>query len=280
MTEQNAARFPLGVSFHTLDLEQRSNTASLLAGSSVSAVELWEPTFDKEEKSVREMGRIFEDAGVEVRTIHANFGNTLDISSPDSSVRSPGIQAIQTALDLGVRMGARIVVVHPSSEPISDEERPARIEETKRSLETIAAIAGDAGCRIAVEVLPRSCIGNSAAEMSDLLEDIDPGTAGVCLDTNHFMGDFASLPSAVHSLGSRIIALHCSDYDGIDERHWPPLKGVIDWSALLSSLSEVGFTGPLHYEANLDGQTPAERLAFLEANYQELLDRSDTASGR
>ena len=38
-----------------------------------------------------------------------------------------------------------------------------------------------------------------------------------------------------------------------------------------SALSAAGFTGPLHYEANLDGQTPAERLESLEANYAQLV---------
>ncbi len=36
-------------------------------------------------------------------------------------------------------------------------------------------------------------------------------------------------------------------------------------------LSSAGFSGPSHYEATLDGQSPTERLVSLEANYPQLM---------
>ena len=267
----NTMPLQLGVSLHTLDPEQHLATAERLAGSSVKAVELWEPDFDKSEHHVAEMRRLLAAAGVAARTVHAAFGSALDLSSADSAVRAAGIEAFRAALDLAVRMRAQIVVVHAIAEPIPDEERAARLAEARRSLRTIAGLAGSVGCQIAVELLPRSCLGNSAQELLGLLDDVDPQTAGVCLDTNHMMADFVALPDAVRTLGSRLIALHCSDYDGIDEKHWPPLRGVIDWPAFLAALRDVQFQGPLNYEATLDGETPDEKLAFLEDNYARLM---------
>jgi len=271
MTTLNSARFPLGVSLHTLDPEQHLDTIEMLRGSSVQAVELWEYGFGKGEKHVQKARRAFAAVGVQPRTVHADFDASLDISSPDDATRAAGIQAVALALDLAVRVGAGIVVVHPSSEPIESDTRAARMEQAKRSIESIANMAQEAGCQIALELLPRTCLGRSVAELLSLLEDVDPATAGVCLDVNHLMDRFASLAEVVHGLGSRLFALHCSDYDGVDEKHWPPMQGVIDWTAFLSALSAIGFTGPLNYEANLDGQTPVERLAFLEANYAQLM---------
>ncbi len=271
MTESNTTPFPLGVSLHTLDPEQQIDTMRMLAGSSVRAVELWEPTFGKDENHLQEARRALAAAGVEPRTVHANFGSSMDISSPDSAVRSTGIRVIGVALDLAVQMGASMVIVHPSSEPIGNADRGARINESKRSIQTIAEKARQAGCRVAIELLPRTCLGRSVEELMSLLEDVDASTAGVCLDTNHLMGDFAALPEVVRSLGARLFALHCSDYDGVDEKHWPPLNGVIDWGAFVSALSAIGFAGPLHYEASLEGQTPAERLASLEDNFSQLI---------
>ena len=72
----------------------------------------------------------------------------------------------------------------------------------------------------------------------DLLADVDPSVAGACLDTNHLMADYATLPDVVRTLGRRLIALHCSDYDGVDERHWPPFRGVIDWAAFQAALRD------------------------------------------
>ena len=271
MTTSNSARFPLGVSFHTLDPDQRIDTIGILRGSSVQALELWEPTFGKGERHVQEARRALAAVGVAPRTVHADFGASLDISSPDAAIRSAGIQAIAAALDLAVRIGAHIVVVHPSSEPIGRDVRAGRMEQTKRSVETAAHMVQEAGCRMALELLPRTCLGHSVAELLSLLEDVDPATAGVCLDVNHLMGRYASLAEVVHSLGPRLFALHCSDYDGVDEKHWPPMRGVIDWTAFLYALSAIGFAGPFNYEADLDGQTPAERLAFVEANFAQLM---------
>ena len=271
MTTSSNARFSLGVSLHMLDPQQGLDAIKILGGSSVRAVELWEPAFTRDKEYVQEARRALAVAGVEPRTVHASFGASLDISSADAATRSAGIQAIDVALDLAARMGAGMVIVHPSSEPIESEARDARMAQAKRSIEIIAHMAQQAGCRVALELLPRTCLGRSAAELLRLLEDVDPATAGACLDTNHLMGRFASLPELVRSLGPRLLALHCSDYDGVDEKHWLPMRGVIDWSAFLSALSAIGFTGPLHYEATLDGQTPAERLESLEANYVQLV---------
>ena len=276
MTTPHTAQLPLGVSLNALDPEQQLATVERLAGSSVKAVELWEPEFNKSERHVAEMRRLLAAAGVTARTVHAAFGGSLDLSSPDPATVEAGLDAFRAALDLAVRMQAPMVVVHASAEPIGDEERAPRMAEAKRSIRTMADAAGKAGCRIAVELLPRTCLGNSGQELLTLLEGTDPSTAGVCLDTNHLMANFAALPDVVRSLGPRLIALHCSDYDGVDEKHWPPLRGVIDWPAFLAALRDVGFPGPLNYEAALDGETLDEKLAFLEDNYAQLV--SGTAS--
>ncbi len=267
----------LGLSLHTVEQAQSLETIRLLKGSAVKAVELWEPTFSKDPAFIREARRALAEAGVAARTVHANFGAALDISAQDPGVRGAGMQAVRAALDLAMRVGAGIVVVHPSSEPIADSERAARFEQSWRSLAALAERARLARCRIAVEWLPRTCLGRSVKELLGLLAGVDPAAAGVCLDTNHLMGDYAFLPGAVRALGPRLLALHCSDYDGVDEKHWPPGRGVIDWPAFLAALREVGFTGPLHYEAVLDGATPAERLAFAAANYERLMGAAPAA---
>ena len=161
------------------------------------------------------------------------------------------------------------------SEPIDNVAHDARMDLSKASIAALAAKARGAGCRIAIELLPRTCLGRSAEELLSLLDGVDAETAGVCLDTNHLMGRFASLPNEVQRLGPRLFTLHCSDYDGVDERHWPPLRGVIGWGAFLASLRASGCSGPILYEATLDGQTPAERLACLEANFAQLMAGGD-----
>ena len=63
----------------------------------------------------------------------------------------------------------------------------------------------------------------------------------VCFDTNHLL--LESHADFIGALGDRIATVHLSDYDGRDERHWLPGKGVIDWPALCRSLRRAGYLG-------------------------------------
>lgn len=165
MTMFDTSPFRLGVSFHTLDPKQRLETIEILAGSIVKSVELWEPTFGKSDGNIQDARCAFDAVGVDPRTVHANFSSSLDISSPDSAIRSAGIQAIGVALNLAGRVGARIVIVHPSSEPISMDTRAERMKQAMRSITTIVEMAGQVGCQIAIELLPRTCLGRSVEEL-------------------------------------------------------------------------------------------------------------------
>jgi len=271
MNKLDKTPFPLSVSLHTLDREQQLSTMKLLAKSSVSFVEIWEPTFKQDPDYLSKALKTLSQAGVKARTVHAKFGGELDLSSPDPDVRESGITAANQAIDLAVKMKAEIVIIHPSAEPISDNEREKRRNFSRASLAAITMHASQARCRVAVELLPRTCLGSSAARLLGLLQDLDPKTVGICLDTNHLMGKFDLLPQMVRDLGRRLLALHCSDYDGIDEKHWPPFRGVINWKAFLLALKDINFSGPIHYQAVLDGETPTEKLAFLEENFAELM---------
>ena len=54
--------------------------------------------------------------------------------------------------------------------------------------------------------------------------------------------------NAIVKLGRRILTVHISDYDFIDERHWLPGEGKNDWNAILAALQAVGYAGPFMYE--------------------------------
>ena len=74
----------------------------------------------------------------------------------------------------------------------------------------------------------------------------------------------------VRALGSRIIALHVSDYDFINERHRMPYDGKNDWKGIMNTLKEAGYSGTWNYEVSTDGRSAAE---FTE-NYARLLENA------
>jgi sugar phosphate isomerase/epimerase len=77
------------------------------------------------------------------------------------------------------------------------------------------------------------------------LTEIDP-RLGVCFDTNHLLGEEAV--SFIHRLGTKIVTTHVSDYDFVDERHWLPGEGRLNWVTLIQALRAIDFRGVWMYE--------------------------------
>ena len=135
-------------------------------------------------------------------------------------------------------------VVHPSGEPIEECKRAERIKCAQDSLFTLAEYAKKQGAIIAVEDLPRTCLGRNSDEILQLIsahEDLR-----VCFDTNHLLGE--DPVEFIKKIGRKLVSLHVSDYDFINERHWLPGEGKMDWQAILKALDEVGYNGVWLYE--------------------------------
>ena len=90
------------------------------------------------------------------------------------------------------------------------------------------------------------------------------------MDANH-PADPGQLPAIVKQLGERIITLHISDYDGIDEKHWMPFVGVVDWGAFANALRDIQYSGASIYETKPEADTPEEMLETIQANFQKIL---------
>ena len=93
---------------------------------------------------------------------------------------------------------------------------------------------------------------------------------GFLPDTSHanLKGDLVEI---VRVLGQRLWSVHLSDNDGIDQRHWLPLRGAIDWRALLAVLDEIAHAGPLFYELDPHPEGPERGVAEIAASFAQLL---------
>ncbi len=207
---------------------------------------------------------------VNINSVHALFSSKVDISRLDDGGQEFALQEIGKAIAMAERLEADIVVLHASAEPIEAGERIQRIAQSKASLGILGKQAQTAGVRLALELLPRTCLGNTADELQTLLADVPPEQAGFCLDANH-PANPGELPATVKQLGERLITLHISDYDGIDERHWMPFSGVVDWGAFANALRDIQYKSSFIYEAKLEGDTMEEKLENVFANFQRVL---------
>jgi sugar phosphate isomerase/epimerase len=200
-------------------------------------------------------------------SMHALFGPEYDFSRLEPEQWQYAVDCAIKSVEIAAELDIPILVMHTSAEPILAEERAHRLERAIQGLSLIGEKARSAGRRIAIEYLPRTCLGNSLAELNLLVDRLGEETFGVCLDVNHLMAQHAQLPQITRALGRRLIATHISDCDEVDEKHWLPGKGVLDWSGFMQALREIDYQGPFTYECNVDGESQTEKLALLKANF-------------
>jgi sugar phosphate isomerase/epimerase len=257
----------LGVSLHCLGHPVDGALLNALRDSEIATLELMPILFGGNAAARTALRATMLTSGVRAATVHAMFGGHLDVSSFDDDIRSRGLGAYREVLDLAVEFEAQMIVVHPSAEPIADDERDQRLARAVDALASLTDNARELGVRIAVELLPRTCLGNTVDELQRIVADLDPAVFGICLDVNHLMDRPHTLPDAVRQLGPQLITLHLSDYDGVDEKHWLPGAGVLDWAAFLQALRDIDYAGPFNYEAKIPGDTPAEKVVALRENF-------------
>jgi sugar phosphate isomerase/epimerase len=262
----------LGVSLHMISKDVTPELLGALSDSHIVTAELSLPVFGesvRDEKIIALKKRL-KTTGIRVMTIHSPFSNQCDISNPDKKIQKNTMAKMISAIDFAVEFEAPIIVVHPSAEPILPNERRQRMDQARGALDAIGRKCEKNGKKIAIEYLPRTCLGNNVNELLAILDGFEKAKFGICLDVNHLMERYVELPDFVHKLGKSLFTTHLSDYDGVDEKHWTPGKGVINWKDFMQSLHDIDYNGPFNYESHLEGDNPAEKIKNLEENFKWL----------
>ena len=226
------------------------------------------------ELNYKAFAELAEKHRVKIWSLHLPFEADIDISNPVCAERTLDIhrEIIRKAADVGIK----IFVLHPSAEPIDDADRPTRMALSKKNLARLAEYAANCGGVIAVENLPRTCLGRNSQEMLELISADERLT--VCFDTNHLLTEDSV--KFIKTLKNKIITTHVSDYDFVNERHWMPGEGKIDWQGILAALKEVGYEGPWLYEINFEAPRTIVRERDLTCedfakNARELFENKD-----
>ncbi len=189
-------------------------------------------------------------AGMELWSLHLPFMpfNEIDVSSTDAEIRRRTVDMLADMIRRATAIGIKRLVIHPSGEPIEEDDRSARLEAVKKSLVELCEIAAEGGAVLCVENLPRTCLGRNSSEILELIS-ADPRLR-VCFDTNHLLSE--EITDFIYAVGNKISTIHVSDYDKLNERHWLPGEGCIYWQVLYHALLDVGYSGAWLYELHLE----------------------------
>ena len=184
--------------------------------------------------------------GIELWSYHLPFwdDNMKFISISDVETADDTVKLFCDLIEQCATVGIKNFVIHTSGEPIKDDEHVEHMTRAQQSLRILADFASSKGVVICVENLPRTCLGKNSEEILKLISS-HPALR-VCFDTNHLLKE--SYVDFICALKDKIVTTHISDYDFVDEKHWLPGEGLVDWNLLYQTLKDVEYDGVWLYE--------------------------------
>jgi len=261
----------------------------LFANMAEAGIKHIEISVDKRQSDALDYGKIkewSEKYDINLWSFHLPFYpfSEIDISNPDLAEKS--VEYFKGFIEKASGIGIRKYVIHASGEPIDEKDRRARMECAKNSLYKLAEIAKGYDGIICVEDLPRTCLGRSSDDILELISAHE--NLKVCFDTNHLLME--GHVEFIEKIAHKTVTLHVSDYDFLNERHWLPGEGKINWNEVYSTLVKCGYNGVWMYEVTSgSSNTITRERALLPEDYVknateifeglELTKRGITADG-
>jgi sugar phosphate isomerase/epimerase len=241
-------------------------TEELFASYKRAGIECMEVSRGKEETDAYDYDKIkewSEKYGIELYSFHLPFMpfGVLDISNPNLAEST--IEYLKDIIDKACAIGIDKFIIHASGEPIDENDRTKRMECAKNSLNILATYTKERGAVLCVEDLPRTCLGRDSSDILELISANE--NLRVCFDTNHLLEE--ENIDFIRKVGDKIITLHVSDYDRVNERHWLPGEGINDWQQIISELNKIGYSGAWLYEIDYQTGTIIRDRAIVDEDF-------------
>ena len=149
-----------------------------------------------------------------------------------------------TSYKLNPRANAQKESFHLPADYSYQKDWDCLVSEFKKAV----GIAKQKGLRMSIECFVFSMVSTPHA-MLKLLDDVGDPDFGIQLDTNHLVAQCIDPGWAVHMLGAkRIFNVHCKDHDMISKGNLPAGCGIVDYTAFIRDLQNVGYDGNLAIE--------------------------------
>lgn len=209
--------------------------------------------------------------------------------TPDAARRAKSVQYVKDCVSLvGDLGGEELSVVPGTVGQVIPEGRPD--DEWRWAVESVSEcveFARSYGLTIAIEPINRfeTYFINRADQALALAEAVGPD-CGVCLDLFHMNMEESDVLGALRKAGPRLADVHVAD-----NNRMAPGMGTLDWAAIVQTLRDIQYDGPLSIEfcapvdrtpanpfpGSLDenpGGVSAEDRKFIEDHGSNLLSES------
>jgi L-ribulose-5-phosphate 3-epimerase len=170
------------------------------------------------------------------------------------------------ALDLAELLGAPLLSLWSGARP-GDTGSEAALERLCQRLELLLAQAAARGVRLALEPEPGMFI-ESLAAFEGLADQLGSPHLGLTCDLGHLhCTETPPYPELLRRHAARLINVHVADVAGGVHEHLELGRGEVEHGALLATLDDIGYQGPLSLELSRSGhrapQATREAITYL-----------------
>lgn len=195
-----------------------------------------------------------KDAGLgAVLAARVSLGRS--IASGEAAARQGGLDYLRRCVEVAEALGAQIMGGPLYGEPLvfagrapvphSADEIAARAARTVEGLAEVAPEARAAGVVLGLEPLNRfeTDIVSTTRQAVEVVDAVGDAALGIMLDTFHMNMEERSIPDAIRAAGDRLVHFQANE----NHRGFPG-TGHLDWTAIMRSLAEVSYAGPISLE--------------------------------
>ncbi|WP_010268623.1 sugar phosphate isomerase/epimerase family protein [Paenibacillus senegalensis] len=205
-------------------------------------------TADMGKEEVQEIGRLVASYGLQLRSLSTSLLWKSPLSSPDEKTRAAGRAVVEKQLQFANWLEVDTVLVVPGV--VTPEVNYAECyERSQQELVKLAERAEHYGVKIGVENVWNKFL-LSPLEMARYVDELNSPYIGVYFDVGNVLL-YAFPEQWIRILGSRIFKVHVKDFKpgvGTGQGFVPLLAGDVNWQAVKSALTEIGYSDTITAE--------------------------------
>lgn len=179
------------------------------------------------------------------------FGTSRDLTNEDPAFHQTCFDYLDSCFEIASELGAGFVAgpmysAVGKARLLSPEQKKIEWNRAVTNLRKVCHRAGEFGLEIAIETLNRfeTDLINTAAELKQLIDDINEPQAKAILDGFHMNIEEPSIEDAIKTVGDKLIHVQVSEnYRGT------PGTGQTNWAAWKRGLESINYQGVISIES-------------------------------
>ncbi len=221
-----------------------------------------------EDAPVSELKALEKRYGVKLAGVATGLSKLVDglsLINPDPAVRRKATDRLRSFIDWASELDAYIIIGSMRGNLPVGDAREQSLFWMRECMTELVAYAEEKDVTLLLEVINRyeNNYLNTAAETIDYVASYHSDHLKTHLDLFHMNIEEADMLGAIRAVGNKLGLIHFAD-----NNRRACGEGAFDFTSILSTLSDVGYTGYLSVEHNCipDGYTAAKHsLDFLKS---------------